>query len=169
GQRVDPENRLLWKMNRQRLDFEALRDALLTAAGQLDFRQGGRPVDITTAPFSRRRSVYGFIDRQNLPGVFRTFDFASPDATCPQRHETTVPQQALFLMNSPFVVDQARHLAARPDVVAVEETEKRISYLYSLLYGRQPEPEEVALGVRFLDAAKEAGGATKLSPWEKYA
>ena len=54
-----------------------------------------------------RRTVYGFIDRQNLPGLFRTFDFASPDAHSPQRFTTTVPQQALFLMNSPFVVEQA--------------------------------------------------------------
>src|SRR5262249_42607050 len=88
----------------------------------------------------------------------------------PQRHETTVPQQALFLLNSPFVVEQAKHLAARADVVAVGEPEKRIAYLYRLLYGRPPEPEEVALGVRFLAAAaQEAGGSAKLSPWEKYA
>jgi mono/diheme cytochrome c family protein len=67
-----------------------------------------RPVDLTRTPFSTRRPVYGRVDRQNLPGRFRTFDFASPDATSPQRHTTTVPQQALFLMNSPFVIEQAR-------------------------------------------------------------
>src|SRR5206468_2153725 len=70
---LDPENRLLGKMNCQRLDFEAMRDALLHVAGQPDGTMGGAAVPLTTAPFSRRRTVYGFIDRQNLPGVFRTF------------------------------------------------------------------------------------------------
>ena len=64
-------------------------------------------------PFSGRRTIYGFIDRQNLPGLFRTFDFASPDSTNAQRFDTTVPQQALFMMNSPFVLQQAKKLAAR--------------------------------------------------------
>ncbi len=108
---ADPENRLLGRMNRQRLDFEPLRDALLAVAGRLDRTQGGPAVDITTPPFPPRRSVYGFIDRQNLPGLFRTFDFASPDASTPQRYTTTVPQQALFLMNHPFVHEPG----ARPD------------------------------------------------------
>ena len=80
---ADPENRLLSHMNRLRLEFEPLRDALLFAAGQLDPRMGGKGDDMTKPrpPFSHRRTVYGFIDRQNLPGVLRTFDFASPDAT----------------------------------------------------------------------------------------
>jgi hypothetical protein len=174
GLRLDPENRLVWKMNRRRLDFEALRDSLLAAAGRLDPQLGGTPVDLTKTPFSTRRSVYGFIDRQNLPGLFRTFDFASPDTTSPQRHETTVPQQALFLMNSPFVVEQARHLASRPDVQAQKEGEERIGYLYRLLYSRPPEPDEVALGLRFVaEAGKQEGGEGKgtkpWTAWEKYA
>ena len=66
-------------------------------------------------PFAQNgRSIYGFIDRQNLPGVFRTFDFASPDATVGQRHTTATPPQALFLMNAPFVVEQARHWQRGP-------------------------------------------------------
>src|SRR5262249_10834643 len=114
-----------------------------------------------------RRTVYGFIDRQNLPGLFRTFDFASPDATSPQRHATTVSQQALFLMNSPFVVEQARRLIARPDVAALKHPEQRIERLYRQLYGRAPDREETDLGKRFIEtAAKPAGD---LSPWEQYA
>src|SRR5205085_5787311 len=116
GGSVDPENRLLWRQNRQRLDLEALRDSLLFTAGRLDTSIGGPAVELTRAPFPTRRTVYGFIDRQNLQGLFRTFDFASPDATTAQRYTTTVPQQALFLMNSPFVLEQARHFLARPDV-----------------------------------------------------
>ena len=165
GKRLDVDNRLLWKMNRQRLDFESLRDSLLAVAGRLDLRAGGPAVNIVGAPFSRRRSVYGFIDRQNLPGLFRTFDLASPDAHTPMRHTTTVPQQALFLMNSPFLVEQARALVARPDVAGLSGTEQRIGRLHRLLYGREPEAEETALGVRFV--ARPAGKG--LTAWEQYA
>jgi hypothetical protein len=173
---MDPENRLLARMNHQRLEFEALRDSLLAVAGRLDEHQGGRPVDLTSAPFPTRRSVYGFIDRQNLPALFRTFDFASPDTTSPQRHSTTVPQQALFLMNSPFVVEQARHVIGRLDASACRQPEQRIPLLHRLLYGRAPEPDEVALGLRFVQAAEESNRkqgssptAKPLSPWEEYA
>src|SRR5262249_40486309 len=102
-----------------------------------------------------------------------TFDFASPDTTSPQRHETTVPQQALFLMNSPFVIEQARHLVERADVQGQTEGEERIGYLYRLLYGRPAEPDEVALGLRFVaEAVKQEGdgkGAKSLTAWQKYA
>ncbi|HZT79770.1 MAG TPA: DUF1549 and DUF1553 domain-containing protein [Gemmataceae bacterium] len=162
----DPDNHLLGRMNRRRLDFESLRDSLLAAAGRLDLKAGGRPVDITSAPFSTRRTVYGFIDRQNLPGVFRTFDLASPDTSTPQRFQTTVPQQALYLMNSPFVQEQARHLIARPEVAAQQDAAARVRLLYRLLYGRPAEPDEVELGVRFVAAAGPEG---RLTPWERYA
>jgi hypothetical protein len=165
---LDPDNRLLWRMNRQRLEFEALRDALLVAAGRLDRAMGGRGVEITTPPYSQRRTVYGFIDRQNLPGLFRTFDFASPDSATPQRHVTTVPQQALFLLNSPFAAEQARYLVARPDVANLKD-EARIDRLYRICFGRPADADEVALGLKFLAAAKSASpmpGA--LTPWEQY-
>src|SRR5262249_6148115 len=74
----DPENRWLWRQTRRRLDWEALRDTLLAVSGQLDATVGGRAVDLFTPPFSGRRTLYGFVDRQNLPGVLRAFDFASP-------------------------------------------------------------------------------------------
>jgi cytochrome c553 len=167
-ERLDPENRLLGRMNRRRLDFEALRDSLLAAAGRLDLHMGGKPVDVVARPFSTRRTVYGFIDRQNLPGLFRAFDFASPDASSPQRFETTVPQQALFLMNNPFVVEQGRRLAARPDVTSRPNGAARIDYLYRLLYGRPAGPDEVTLGLHFLDEAGHEG-KRPLSAWEKYA
>jgi hypothetical protein len=172
----DPENRLLARMNRQRLDFEALRDALLAAAGRLDETFGGRAVDLTTTPFRPRRSVYGFIDRQNLPALFRTFDFASPDASSAQRHTTTVPQQALFLMNSPFAVEQAKQLVARPDISACQQPAQRIAQLYRVLYGRAAQPDEVSLGLNFLRAAEQpqlpqegTRSDKRLNAWEKYA
>ena len=79
---------------------------------------GGRPVDVAGDPKNGRRTVYGMVDRQSLPAVFRAFDFASPDQSAERRPRTTVPQQALFSMNSPFVIEQAKALAARPEVAA---------------------------------------------------
>jgi hypothetical protein len=83
-----------------------------------------------------------------------------------------VPQQALFLLNSPFVAEQARHFAARPEVAGLPDAE-RIRRMYRLAYGRTAELEEVALGLRFVAAARDngpAGGAGRqLTPWEQYA
>ena len=128
--RIDPENRLLWRANRRRLDLEGLRDSLLVAAGRLDPTMGGPSVELTTQPFTTRRTVYGFIERQNLPGLFRTFDFAGPDTHSPKRPYTTVPQQALFLMNSPFALEQAIHLAGRDEVRSAATEQQRIAHLF---------------------------------------
>ncbi|HZP83295.1 MAG TPA: PSD1 and planctomycete cytochrome C domain-containing protein [Chthonomonadaceae bacterium] len=178
---LDSENRLLSHQNRQRLDLEALRDSLLAVSGQLDLKMGGPSVELTTAPYATRRTVYGFIDRQNLQGLYRTFDFASPDTTSAQRHHTTVPQQALFMMNSPFVVEQAQHLARRPDIQALPDEAARIRAVYRLLFGRVPTKEETALGLAFLRSAgpqtatltvaqdkTKAGGKAPLTAWDKY-
>jgi hypothetical protein len=146
----DSENRLLSHQNRQRLDFEAMRDSLLAAAGQLDASVGGKSVDIIAQPFSHRRSIYGFIDRQNLPNLFRAFDFASPDQHAPMRFANTVPQQALFMMNSPFVVEQARALANRAGDMSIP-TEK-IRALYKDAFAREPSADEVKLGLLFINS-----------------
>lgn len=147
---VDPENRFLWKQNRRRLDFEALRDSFLSASASLDESMGGPSVDITIAPFTGRRSVYSFIERQNLPGMFRTFDFANPDTHSPKRFRTTVPQQALFLMNSPFLIEQAKRLAARSEIQSTGSARERVSALYRIVYEREPAEEEYVLAERFI-------------------
>jgi hypothetical protein len=149
--KLDPDNKLLSHFSRQRLDWEATRDSLLAAAGRLDTKMGGRPVQILE---SSRRTVYGFIDRQNLPGVFRSFDFATPDATSPQRFTTTVPQQALFLMNSPFVVQQAQALVHRPEVAGESDPAHRIARLYQIAYQRTPTPDEITLGSQFVGSER---------------
>src|ERR1700733_7990991 len=96
-------------------------------SGQLDLRAaGGKSVDLWSQPFTPRRAVYGFVERQNLPGVFRTFDLASPDTTSARRFQTTVPQQALFFMNSPFIVEQARSATERPEIAASQDDAQRI-------------------------------------------
>src|SRR5688572_31023467 len=134
----DPANQLLWRMNRKRLDFESMRDTFLALGGSVDLAQGGRPVDLTTEPFTARRTVYGFVERQNLPGLFRTFDFASPDTTSPQRFATTVPQQALFLMNSPFLVQQAKDLVQRFRDTPEDE---RVQAMYRAAFNRNPDAD----------------------------
>ncbi len=149
GVRIDPNNQLLHRMNRQRLDFESFRDTLLAVSGKLDLAEGGRAVEITD-PDVRRRTVYGFVERQNLPGLFRTFDFASPDTTSAKRFSTTVPQQALFLMNSPFIIQQARHLIQRADVASAVTDEEKIRRLYRLAFQRAPDPREIELARQFL-------------------
>lgn len=156
-QQADPENRLVWRQNRRRLDFEAMRDSLLFVAANLDESKGGKSVDITSDNYSNRRSVYGFIDRQNLEGLFRTFDLASPNASSPQRFVTTVPQQALFLMNSKFIADQSRKLAQRIDSLPVEE---RIGHLYETLLGRPAEPEEMSLALQYVNSRQETAVVT---------
>jgi hypothetical protein len=161
--RVDAEDLLLWKMNRRRLDFEATRDALLAVAGALDRRLGGPPVQGITTPGATRRTVYGFLDRLNVPGLYRSFDFPSPDATSPQRDTTTVPQQALFLMNNPFVLDCARKLVQRPEVAGEQDAGKRVERLYRLLYGRPPAEEETALAREYL------GDNPAPVAWERFA
>jgi hypothetical protein len=172
----DPENQWLWRMNPRRLDFEALRDTLLAAGGNLDLSLGGRPVEIANDAPAPRRTLYAFIERQNLPGLFRTFDFANPDVSSPQRFATTVPQQALYLMNHPFVVDQARRLAQRPEVASATAAPDRVHRLYRLVYQREPEAAEVRLATAFIEAqtqalapATETAVPPPLTPWEQYA
>src|SRR5262249_18610042 len=116
---------------------------------------GGRAVDLTTEPFTTRRTIYGFVERQNLPGLFRTFDFASPDTTSPQRFATTVPQQALFLMNSPFVVQQAKHWLDRPEIKSAGSADQKWQRLSQAASQRAPDADELKMARAFLQAQGE--------------
>jgi hypothetical protein len=170
--RVDPENRLLWRFPRRRLDFEAMRDSLLFVAERLDRRMGGRPVDVAGDPQNRRRTVYAMVDRQSLPALFRAFDFASPDQSAERRPRTTVPQQALFSMNAPFVIEQAKALASRPEVSGAPSTEGRIAALYRTVLARTPAPSEIQAAARFVEPqGAQAGesGHSQLTRWEQLA
>src|SRR5262249_3527251 len=118
--KVDPENRLLWKMNRRRLDAEAIRDTMLTVTGRLDLAAGGPTIKPGTtierdSGFDDllRRSVYLPVFRNRTPELLEVFDFADPNVCMGRRNVSTVAPQALYLMNSPFVADQARATAQR--------------------------------------------------------
>jgi hypothetical protein len=152
----DPNNRLLWRANIKRLEFEAVRDSLLAMGGKLNLTMGGRPVNLGATPYSTRRTIYGYVDRRNLPEVFNQFDFANPDITTGKRYETIVPQQALFMMNSPLVVEQARNLVNRPEFRDTSGAEARIKLLYDIIYQREPSPVEVELGLTYLKESPPA-------------
>lgn len=156
ARQVDPDNRLLWRANRRRLDFEALRDAMLAVSGKLDESVGGRAVELTAAPYSPRRTIYGHVDRLNLDPVFSTFDFASPEVSTPERAVTLVPQQALFGMNHPFVIEQARALCKLPEFRDAASDDERARVLYRRVFERSPSDAEIALTKGFLQAAAEA-------------
>lgn len=152
---VDPENRLLWRMNRRRLEFEPMRDSMLFVAGRLNPALEGRPVNIEERPFTNRRTVYALVDRNNLPGLFRTFDFPTPDTSSPERPVTAVPQQVLYGMNSPFVQELAAAIVARPEVQSTSQDE-RITQLFRLTLGRDPADSERELLKSYLATDPEA-------------
>jgi Protein of unknown function (DUF1553)/Protein of unknown function (DUF1549)/Planctomycete cytochrome C len=167
---ADPRNQLLWRQNRRRLDFESTRDSVLAVAGKLDLKMGGRSVELfDSKSSSTRRSVYGLVDRYDLDATFRTFDFPSPDISAPMRPVTTVPQQALFLMNSPFVLEQAKALASRADLPPATDLEARINRFYLDLFGRPAEPQEIEAGRRFVESQPKTEADKVPTPWEEYA
>jgi cytochrome c553 len=147
---IDPENRLLWRANVRRLDFEAMRDSLIRMAGKLDETVGGQPVNIVDEPYSYRRSIYGYVDRGNLPELMAHFDFSNPEAPNSKRSATIVPQQALFLMNSPLAIEVARDVLLQPSFQRARNTTDRIYSIYRTILGRTPTPLEVQVTVDFL-------------------
>jgi hypothetical protein len=154
--RMDPANRLLWRTNRRRLDFEAMRDSLLSVSGDLDTKLGGPAVEMLQEAFVPRRTIYGLIDRMNLPGLFRTFDFPSPTASSPGREQTTIPPQALYLMNNHFVTECAQRLIARPDVVTILNRDARVRRIYRILLARDAADSELTLSQEFLGTKPSA-------------
>ncbi len=160
---IDPENRLLWRAFKKRLDFEQMRDAMLTVSGELDRSQYGRSVKMLEAPYSQRRTVYAYIDRQNLPAVFRHFDFSNPAETTGKRPDTTIPMQALFTMNSDFAMDRASALVER-----VAESEDRVGQLHRLALGREPSEQDRILADSFIgsyDSDEHPDDTQNLSGW----
>jgi len=147
---IDPSNRLLWRANLQRLEFEALRDSLLAIGGVLDTNLYGRPVDLDRNPDSTRRTIYAVVDRTDLPDAFVNFDFANPEMPSGKRYETFVPQQALFMMNSPVVIEQAKKLVALKDFETCADDTARIQFLYDRIYQRLAHPAEIQLGLDFV-------------------
>jgi hypothetical protein len=152
----DPENRLFGRANRRRLDAECIRDTILTVSGKMTPERGGPTfpqnlaADYGFQQTATCRSVYLPVFRNALPEIFEAFDFADPSTVTGKRNTSTVAPQALFMMNNPFVIEQARHAAARllaenhPDDVAC------LTRAYRLTLGRKPTAGERTVAMKFL-------------------
>ena len=170
---MDPTNQWLWRFNVQRLDFEQVRDTLLTVSANLDATSvGGRPFQLTGGSTnaaasgkkryaavdpaalptnSNRRTVYAMVDRASLSEMFTTFDFANPDISTGERVLTTVPQQALFMMNSPFIAEQVRSLFQRKDFPRIGSDDDKLRFIFQTALQRQPSPRELEAARDFLE------------------
>ena len=161
----DGDNRLFWRRSPRRLEVEAWRDSILAATGELDLTMGGASIRDLLA--SRRRTVYSVIsrngDRFDSDRFLRLFDFPAARLTAPERAVSTVPQQALFLLNSPFMIARAEALAKRMEAESTDPRE-RIEYAYDRLFGREPTTRELELALAFLSAENAA-----ISSWAQYA
>jgi hypothetical protein len=156
--RADPDNLLFGRMNRRRLEAEAIRDNVLAAAGRLDPKMGGPSVRDFAAP---RRTLYLMTIRSDRSGFGPLFDAADSTALVDTRTVSTVAPQALFLLNNPFILAQTKALARRILTEGKDER-ARIERAYQLLYARPPLEDEVTIGLGFLArAGREAG-------WEAY-
>jgi len=160
---IDPSNRLLWRMDRRRLDVEAWRDSILAVSGRLDRTVGG-PSHDPQDPASTRRTVYAAVSRLELNKMLALFDFPDPNVHAASRSTTTTPLQKMFVLNSPFMVAQADALATRCLQHASEEAE-RIAWVYPLLYGRPVTDAEQRAGLDFLGEPD----AMHAARWEHYA
>jgi hypothetical protein len=159
AQRLDPANRLLWRMNPRRLDVEAYRDCLLQASGSLDDRVGGPSIDLDQ-PENTRRTVYGRVSRGRMSSLLQLYDFPEATMHSPQREVTTSPLQQLFVMNSGFVQDRAAALAR--SVERETSLDARVRGMYRRTFGREPSKTELKLGEQFLASSTPAEYAQAL-------
>jgi len=153
---ADPENRLFGRANRRRLEAESIRDTMLTVSGKLTDHRGGPTFPAALAAdygfkqTGTTRSVYLPVFRNALPELFDAFDFADPSTVVGRRNASTVAPQALFLMNNPFAVEQAKSAAARLVGEALPSDDARITRAYRLTLGRPPTAGERAVAAKFL-------------------
>ena len=160
NEEADPENRLLWRANRRRLDVESMRDSLLFVSGRLDASLGGEAANLVEDA-NLRRTVYGYVSRRRLDTMLGLFDFPNPTVTSPRRILTSTPLQGLFFLNSGLVMDAADALAERLQEDAGDNSRARIQRAYRLLFGREPSGDEMRLGREFVEAEPDS--------WPQYA
>ncbi|WP_417375401.1 DUF1553 domain-containing protein [Gimesia maris] len=174
----DPGNHLVWRMNRRRLSAEKIRDAVLSISGKLELQQGGSSVahypeqaispnrnkKVDQNPSEFRRSIYLPIVRGNVPAALTVFDFPAPEMLVGNRPVTTVPAQALFMMNSPFVVSQAEQTASKLLSDTQQSDRQRVSQLYLACLGRDATAAEQTEAVQYIDALKQQNAKENTDP-----
>ncbi len=169
GERVDPANRLLWRMNLRRLEAEIIRDSILAAAGALDRTPGGPPVEITTPPdglsdakaaptptSAQRRSIYLFARRVYPLKFLEIFDAPIMPVNCMQRMHSATVLQSLALLNSELLFDQADRMAARVRTSAGADLSAATELAFRLALARKPKDAEMKHALEFVD--KQAHG-----------
>ena len=157
----DPDNRLLWRMNRRRLEVEAWRDAVLATSTELDSTMAGPSVKLDE-PETRRRTVYGIVSRQKPADLFRLFDFPDAKRHAETRLPTTTPLQHLYLLNSPFLQQQAEAVVRtvlRDQPISSAETIRRI---FRQVLLRDPTVDESA---ETLDLVQSEAGDVRRENW----
>jgi hypothetical protein len=160
---TDPANDLLGRMNLRRLTIEQWRDAVLFVSGELAF-EGGQSLELDD-PANHRRTLYARISRLKLNDLLMQFDYPDANVHAEKRSATTTASQKLFLLNSPFMLSQARALAARLKANPAENNRSRVQRVYRLLFSRPPEESELKLALEFL----RKPDAPEMTRWEEYA
>ena len=184
---IDPDNHYLWRMNPRRLDIEAWRDALLSVSGRLDSKVGGptlnqrtpaikeRPEDdffthlvgnVLDDPTNSRRTIYSIVSRYSPNPTAGLFDFPEPNVVSEIRNVTTIPQQQLFVLNSPLTIALAKAFSARL-AQSFQTEQERLNFAWKLAYGRLPTTAEIQLSHEFLNATPQNSAADQLGPWEQ--
>ncbi|MBX7210959.1 MAG: DUF1549 and DUF1553 domain-containing protein [Verrucomicrobiaceae bacterium] len=161
--RLDQANTNWWRMERRRMSVEQFRDSVLAVAGVLD-GEGGKSANIDSAG-NNRRTVYSKVSRRELNKTLMLFDYPDANVHAARRSSSTTPTQKLFVMNSPFMIEQSRALAKRL-LAPGGDARSRIREAYLLLFSREPEPMETEWAVDFL---REPGAGTAMSGWDQLA
>jgi hypothetical protein len=183
----DPNNTYLWRFPMRRVEAEIVRDLILSTSGRLNLEAGGPPffpalpasvreeikrvgkwVMTKEEPSTWRRSVYSYWKRARKHPMFEVFDQPDTMVTCERRNSTTVPTQALTLLNNEFVLLQSQHFAERVRKAAGDSAEAQVRTAYQLALSRDPTPRELAENLKFLaeqrafHGRKEEGALTDL-------
>ena len=162
-QAIDADNETLWRMNRRRLPVEMWRDSILAVSGDLAAGDG-KSLELDD-PGNRQRTVYARISRLKLNDVLVQFDYPDANVHAEKRAVTTTATQKLFVMNSPFMLAQAKALARRLTANPREDDRLRVERAYQLLYSRPATSEETKLALEFLGK----GETPEMPRWEQYA
>ncbi len=149
---LDPQNTFLSRANRKHLSIEQLRDSMLITGGRLDSTRRGHPAPLWGEDYSLRRAIYGYVNRFNLDPTLRAFDFPTPMQSQPRRTESIVATQNLFVLNSPFVLDQAVAITTSEAFQQLSNTRNRTTHLFRKTLQRNPTPPEYTKIERFLES-----------------
>lgn len=177
---VDPENRLLWRMNRRRMEAEAIRDSILAVSGKLEYEMGGSMLGVENRKYvtstrnvnpvmyqTNRRSVYLPIVRSALYEVLQAFDFADPSVLSGNRTHTTVAPQALFMMNSDFIMQNTQALAEKIVHETHLDQRARVNRVYKIVLKRPASPMEISQALHYLEAYQRELESLELNQEER--